>query len=180
MSLVDQGRSLRLANHQILFPSPAAGTSGRLHMVDRSRTIADLGTLTSPRFPITLRAKLVLCTALILVMACLLLGCMFIRQQVRSAAESSVQNGILLAQHLAQMGRSSIVAGDIPRLNQHIQEILAVNPVAYVAVITPGGELQAGFGKGAWQEQFAPQETAHRRFAATKFGRATSPCQHDE
>jgi len=93
---------------------------------------------------------------------------MFVQQQVRSSAESSVQSGTLLAQHLAQMGRSSIVAGDIPQLHHHIQEILAVNPVAYVAVISPSGDLQAGFGKGAWQEQFAPQDLTHRRFAATK------------
>mgnify|MGYP001477074614 CR=1 FL=1 len=129
---------------------------------------ANLGTLIPHRFSISLRAKLACCTALILVIACLLLAWLFVRQQIRSAAESSVQSGTLLAQHLAQMGRSSIVAGDLPRLNQHIQEILAVNPVAYVAVIAPSGDLQAGFGKGAWQEQFAPQDRTHRRFAATK------------
>lgn len=130
--------------------------------------MAILDTLTPRRFSMTLRSKLVLCTALILIIACLFMGCLFIRQQVRSAAESSVQSGTLLAQHLAQMGRSSIIAGDIPRLNQQIQEILAVNPVAYVAVIAPSGDLQAGFGKGAWQHQFVSQDTAQRRFAATK------------
>ncbi|MDH4081762.1 MAG: HAMP domain-containing histidine kinase [Nitrospira sp.] len=129
---------------------------------------ANLSSLTPHRFSISLRAKLVCCTALSLAIACLLLAWMFVRQQVRSSAESSVQSGTLLAQHLAQMGRSSIVAGDIPRLHQHIHEILAVNPVAYVAVISPSGDLQAGFGKGAWQEQFAPQDPTHRRFAATK------------
>ncbi|MBX3302462.1 MAG: HAMP domain-containing histidine kinase [Nitrospira sp.] len=133
-----------------------------------SRTMAILDTLTPRRFSMTLRAKFVFCTAIILIIACLLLGWLFVRQQVREAAESSVQSGTLLAQHLAQMHRSSIVAGDIPRLNQHIQEILAVNPVAYVAVIAPSGDLQAGFGKGAWQDQFVFQETAQRQFAATK------------
>ena len=137
-------------------------------MMYGARMRANLGTLIPHRFSISLRAKLACCTALILVIACLLLAWLFVRQQIRSAAESSVQSGTLLAQHLAQMGRSSIVAGDLPRLNQHIQEILAVNPVAYVAVIAPSGDLQAGFGKGAWQEQFAPQDRTHRRFAATK------------
>lgn len=137
-------------------------------MMYGSRMGANLGSLAPHRFLISLRAKLVCCIALILVIACLLLAWLFVRQQVRSAAESSVQSGTLLAQHLAQMGRSSIVAGDIPRLHHHIHEILAVNPVAYVAVIAPNGDLQAGFGKGAWQEQFAPQDPAHRRFAATK------------
>ena len=98
-------------------------------MMYGARMRANLGTLIPHRFSISLRAKLACCTALILVIACLLLAWLFVRQQIRSAAESSVQSGTLLAQHLAQMGRSSIVAGDIPRLNQHIQEILAVNPL---------------------------------------------------
>jgi signal transduction histidine kinase len=129
--------------------------------------MAILDTLTPRRFLMTLRAKFVFYTALILTIACLLLAWLFVQQQVRTAAEISAQSGTLLAQHLAQMHSSSIVTGDIPQLNQHIQEILAVNPVAYVAVITPSGELQAGFGKGAWQDQFFSQETAQRRFAAT-------------
>mgnify|MGYP001481134232 CR=1 FL=1 len=137
-------------------------------MAYRSRTTANLATVIPHRFSMTLRVKLVCCIAIILIIACLLLGWLLVQQQVRSAAESSVQSGTLLAQHLAQMGRSSIVAGDIPRLNQHIQEILAVNPVAYVAVITPHGDLQAGFGKGEWEDQFVSQENALRRFTATK------------
>jgi signal transduction histidine kinase len=129
--------------------------------------MAILGTLTPRRFSITLRVKLVVCIAIILILACLLLSWLFVQQQVRSAAENSVQSGTLLAQHLAQMHHSSIVAEDISQLNRHIQEILALNPVAYVAVSTPSGDLQAGFGKGAWQDQFFSQETAQRRFAAT-------------
>jgi len=129
--------------------------------------MTNLGTLTPHRFSITLRTKLVFCTAIILIIACLLLGWLFIQQQVRSTAESSVQSGTLLAQHLAHMGRSSIVQRDIPRLNQLIQEILAVNPVAYVAVISPNGKLQTGFGKGAWEDQFSQQATGQRQFSAT-------------
>ncbi|QPD03883.1 MAG: putative Histidine kinase [Candidatus Nitrospira kreftii] len=125
------------------------------------------GTLTPHWFSMTLRTKLVFCTAIILIIACLLLGWLFIQQQVRSTAESSVQSGTLLAQHLAHMGRSSIVEGDIPRLNQLIREILAVNPVAYVAVISPNGELQTGFGKGTWEDQFSQQTTGQRQFSAT-------------
>jgi signal transduction histidine kinase len=121
-----------------------------------------------PPFSITLRTKLVLSTAVILVVACLLLGWLFIQQQVRSAAESLVQSGTLLAQHLAGMGRFSIVAGDTHRLDQLIQEILAVRPVAYVAVVSSRGELQAGFGKDAWQRQFAPQPVGPRQFSVTK------------
>ena len=121
-----------------------------------------------PPFSITLRTKLVLSTAVILVVACLLLGWLFIQQQVRSAAESLVQSGTLLAQHLAGMGRFSIVAGDTHRLDQLIQEILAVRPVAYVAVVSSRGELQAGFGKDAWQRQFSAQPVGPRQFSVTK------------
>ena len=121
-----------------------------------------------PPFTITLRTKLVLSTAVILVVACLLLGWLFIQQQVRSAAESLVQSGTLLAQHLAGMGRFSIVAGDTHRLDQLIQEILAVRPVAYVAVVSPSGEIQAGFGKGTWQRQFSAPPVGPRQFPVTK------------
>jgi signal transduction histidine kinase len=122
----------------------------------------------STSFSVTLRTKLVLSTAVILVIACLLLGWLFIQQQVRSAAESLVQSGTLLAQHLAGMGRFSIVAGDTHRLDQLIQEILAVRPVAYVAVVSSRGELQSGFGKGAWQRQFSAQPVGPRQFSVTK------------
>ncbi|MDH4083400.1 MAG: HAMP domain-containing histidine kinase [Nitrospira sp.] len=137
-------------------------------MTPSSRSMVDLPMLTYSQLFITLRTKLVFCTAVILVIACLLLGWLFVQQQVRSTAESSVQSGTLLAQHLAHMGRSSMMDRNIPRLNQLIQEILAVNPVAYVAIISSRGELQAGFGKGVWEDQFSQQATGQRQFAATQ------------
>ena len=124
-------------------------------------------TLKRSPFSLTLRTKLVLSTAVILVVACLVLGWLFIHQQVRSTAEGLRQSGTLLAQHLAHMGRFSVVAGDTHRLSDLIQEILAVDPVAYAAVISSGGELQAGFGKGTWAEQFSVQPSGRRRFSLT-------------
>jgi signal transduction histidine kinase len=124
--------------------------------------------LSFPSLSITLRTKLVLSTAVILIVACLLLGWLFIQQQVRSAAESLVQSGTLLAQHLAGMGRFSIVAGDTHRLDQLIEEILAVSPVVYVAIVTSDGELQAGFGKDEWQQQFSTLSVGRRQFSVTK------------
>ncbi|MDH4252113.1 MAG: HAMP domain-containing histidine kinase [Nitrospira sp.] len=124
-------------------------------------------TLNRSPFSLTLRTKLVLCTAVVLVVACLLLGWLFIHQQVRSAAEGLRQSGTLLAQHLAHMGRFSVVAGDTQRLNYLIQEILAVDPVTYAAIISSGGDLQAGLGKGTWMEQFSVQPNGQRRFSLT-------------
>jgi signal transduction histidine kinase len=124
-------------------------------------------TLNSSPFFLTLRAKLVLSTSVILIVACLVLGWLFIHQQVRSAAEGLRQSGTLLAQHLAHMGRFSVVAGDTQQLSQLIQEILAVDPVAYAAVISSDGDLQAGFGKGPWAEQFSVQPSGQRRFSLT-------------
>ena len=98
--------------------------------------IHDLSVSIPSRFSLTLRTKLVLSTAAILIVACLFMACLFIQQQARWAAESLTQSGTLLAQHLADMGRFSIVAGDTHRLDQLIQEILAVNPVAYAAIIS--------------------------------------------
>jgi len=119
-------------------------------------------------FSITLGAKLTLSTASILVATGLLLGWLFIQQQVRSAAENLVQSGTLLAQHLAGMGRFSIVAGDTHRLDQLIQEILVVRPVAYVAIVSSGGELQVGSGKDEWQQQFFAQPAGKQQFSVTK------------
>lgn len=124
-------------------------------------------TLKRSPFSLTLRTKLVLCTAVILVVACLVLGWLFIHQQVRSAAEGLRQSGTLLAQHLAHMGRFSVVAGDTHQLSHLVQEILAVDPVAYAAVISSGEELQAGLGKGTWAEQFSIQPDGQRRFSLT-------------
>ncbi len=136
-----------------------------------------MGELIQPSLPfsITLRTKLALSTATILVIACLLLGWLFIQQQVRSAAESLVQSGTLLAQHLAGIGRFSIVAGDTYRLNQLIHEVLAVSPVAYVAVVSSSGEIQAGFGKQEWQQQFSAQSVGQRRFPVTKLVQSRRP-----
>ena len=117
---------------------------------------------------IGVRTKLVLSTATILIVACLLLGCLFFRQQVQSASESLVQSGTLLAQHLAGMGRVSILAGDTHRLDQLAQEILAVSPVAYLAIISPSGDLHTGYGKGEWQQQFLAPSTNRRQFSVTK------------
>ncbi|MGE3977589.1 MAG: ATP-binding protein [Nitrospira sp.] len=128
----------------------------------------------SPPFLIRLRTKLVLSTAVILVVACLLLGWLFIQQQVRSAADSLVQSGTLLAQYVAGMGRFSIVVGDTYRLNQLIHEVLAVRPVAYVAVISSSGELQAGAGKDEWQQQFSTH-LGQRRFPVTKLVQSGQP-----
>ncbi|MFO0699785.1 MAG: HAMP domain-containing sensor histidine kinase [Nitrospira sp.] len=124
--------------------------------------------LLDSRFSLTVRTKLVLSTGAILIVACLLLGCLLIRQQVRSATESLVQSGTLLAQHLAGMGRVSILAGDTNRLDQLVQEILAVSPVAYIAIISPNGELQTGYGKDEWQQHFSPQSTGRPQFSVTK------------
>ena len=129
----------------------------------------------SPSFSITLRTRLVLSTTVILIVACLLLGSLFIQQQVRSAAESLVQSGTLLAQYLAGMGRFSIVAGDTYRLEQLIHEVLAVSPVAYVAVVSSSGELQAGFGKQEWRQQFSAQPVGQRRFPVTKLVQSRRP-----
>lgn len=133
--------------------------------------MVDLGDSSHSQFSIPLRTKLVLSTAATLVVACLLLGWLFIQQQVRSASESLMQSGTLLAQHLARTGRFSIVAGDTHRLDQLIQEILAVNPVAYAAVIASNGDCHSGFGKDGWQREFSSQPSGQRQLSVTRLVR---------
>lgn len=130
--------------------------------------MAEFDTPHPSRLSLTLRTKLVLSTASILIVACLLMACLFIQQQARWTAESLMQSGTLLAQHLADMGRFSIMAGDTQRLDQLIQEILTVNPVAYVAITSSNGELQAGLGKDPWDRQFVLDSTGQRRFSVTQ------------
>ena len=130
--------------------------------------MVDLDSPLPSRLLLTLRTKLALSTAAILIVACLFMACLFIQQQARWAAESLTQSGTLLAQHLADMGRFSIVAGDTHRLEQLIREMLTVNPVAYVAIISSNGELQAGLGKDPWDQQFVLDSTGQRRFSVTQ------------
>lgn len=118
-------------------------------------------------FSVTLRTKLVLSMAVILVVPCLLLGWLFIRQQALLATESLVQSGTLLAQQLAGRGRFSIVAGDTDRLNQLIQDTLSISPIAYVAVVSSSGQLLAGIGKDEWQQQFSAPPREQRPFVVT-------------
>lgn len=131
--------------------------------------------LLSSGLSIGVRTKLVLSTAAILIVACLLLGWLFFQQQVRLATESLVQSGTLLAQHLAGMGRVSLLAGDTHRLDELAQEILAVSPVAYVAILSPSGDLHTGYGKGEWQQQFSAPSTNRRQFSVTKLVSQSKP-----
>lgn len=118
-------------------------------------------------FPSNLRTKLVLSTAALLTAACLLLAWLFIRQQIRSVEEGLLQNGTLLAQHLARTGRFSIVVGDTERLGRLIHEMLAVGQVAYVAVTSPDGRIKAGAGKNGWGQQFPTAPSGSRDAALT-------------
>jgi signal transduction histidine kinase len=117
---------------------------------------------------IGVRTKLVVATTAILVVACLLLGWFFIRQQIQSATDNLVQTGTLLAQHLAGLGRVSMLAGDTSRLDQLAQEILSAGPVAYVAVISANGDLQAGAGKDEWGKQFSGRSAGRQEFSVTR------------
>lgn len=125
---------------------------------------------TSPplQLSLSLRLKLVLSTAIIMVVACLLLGWLFIQQQVRSAAENLMQSGTLLAEHLVHTSRFSIVAGDTPRLDQLVQELLVVNPVAYAAIIASNGNCLSGSGKDMWKQQFSVLASGQKQFSVTR------------
>ncbi|HBH79734.1 MAG TPA: hypothetical protein DDY39_07905, partial [Nitrospira sp.] len=70
--------------------------------------------------------------------------------------------------NLAGMGRVSILAGDTHRLDELAQEILAVSPVAYVTILSPNGDLQTGYGKDDWQQQFSVSAAGRRQFSVTK------------
>jgi signal transduction histidine kinase len=103
-------------------------------------------------FPLTrsLRAKLALFTALVLVVACSTLGWLFIRQQVTAVTDGLLRSGTLLAQHLAVASRYSVLAGDSKQVARLAQGILATDEVAYVVMVAKEGQIGVSFGKEHW------------------------------
>lgn len=101
---------------------------------------------TSPR----LRSKLILVTALVLILACSVLGWLFIRQQVTSVTDGLIHSGTLLAQHLAATSRYAVLASDEAQLVRLVTNVLPAEDVAYVLVTATQGRFRVARGKGLW------------------------------
>ncbi len=113
----------------------------------------------------SLKLKLALSTAALLTVTCLVLGWLFLQQQVQSVTAGLLDSGTLLAQHLARTSRHPTHSADTYSLARLLRETLAVSQVNYVAIIAPQQHIEMGAGKEAWAQQFARTGPSSQRFS---------------
>lgn len=110
---------------------------------------------TSLRF--TLWTKLVLFTTAIVVLTCSAQGWFFVQEQAAVVTNGLVDNGVVLARHLATGNRSSILVKDFERIREQIAGLLTIPYVAYVVVRASDGRLLGAAGNGEWRTLFVDQ-----------------------
>ncbi len=108
---------------------------------------------------LTLWRKLFLFTTVIVVLTCSAQGWFSIHEQAAVVTNGLIDNGTVLARHLAAGNRYSILVGDSARIREQITGLLTVPHVAYVVVRTRDGRLLDAGGNGEWHKLFADQPT---------------------
>lgn len=103
-------------------------------------------------FRLTLWTKLVLFTTLIVIATCSAQGWLFLQRQAALVTDGLINNGSLLARHLAISTRYSILVDDRVWIREQIAGLLAVEHVAYVLVCSADGRLLGSGGNGVWRE----------------------------
>ena len=119
-----------------------------------------LPTSASSTVRLTLRAKLVLFTSVIVVLTCSAQGWFFIKEQAAVVTDGLIDNGVVLARHLAAGNRYSILVSDSARIREQIAGLLTIPHVAYVVVRTSDGLVLGADGTGHWQRLFVDQHGA--------------------
>ncbi|MDH5496161.1 MAG: HAMP domain-containing histidine kinase [Nitrospira sp.] len=119
-----------------------------------------LPTSASSTVRLTLWAKLVLFTGVIVVLTCSAQGWFFIKEQAAVVTNGLIDNGVVLARHLAAGNRYSILVGDSTRIREQIDGILTIPHVAYVVVRTSDGLVLGADGTGDWHRLFVDQHGA--------------------
>jgi signal transduction histidine kinase len=107
-----------------------------------------------------LSGKLIVFTAMIVIGTCSALGWYFIHAQIEVMTTELLRSGTLLASNLATTMRYSVIAADMPRLEQLIQGVLTNDQVAYAIVRSKNGQLLTASGKEGWHSVFQRGETA--------------------
>ncbi|HSE59357.1 MAG TPA: ATP-binding protein [Nitrospiraceae bacterium] len=115
--------------------------------------------------------KLIVLAGAVLVLACAAVGWFFSDRLVRMTTQGLLRNGTLLAETIAGSGRYSVIARDLPRLEQLVEGALIDPDVAYVLIAGMDGEPLVVRGKDVWtlgtnQEPWSvplPRVSAERR-----------------
>lgn len=106
---------------------------------------------------LTLWSKLFLFTTAIVVVTCSMQGWLFIKEQEAVVTDWLVNDGVVLARHLATGNRSSILVKDSERIREQIAGLLTIPHVAYVVVRASDGRLLGAAGNGEWHKLFVDQ-----------------------
>lgn len=109
---------------------------------------------------LTIWTKLVLFTSVIVVLTCSAQGWFFIKEQASVVTNGLIDNGVVLARHLAAGNRYSILVSDSARIREQIAGLLTIPYVAYVVVRTSDGRLLGADGTGDWHRIFVDQRGA--------------------
>lgn len=116
-----------------------------------------------PRRPIFLKGlsgKLIVITALIVIVTCSALSGYFVYAQLEMMTTELLRSGTLLASNLASSMRYSVIAADRPFLEHLIKGALTNEQVEYVVVSSKDGQVLAASGKGEWHVVFQHGGTA--------------------
>lgn len=115
--------------------------------------------------------KLIVLAGAVLVLACAAVGWFFSDRLAQMTTQGLLRNGTLLAETIAGSGLYSVIARDLPRLEQLVEGALIDPDVAYVLIAEMDGEPLVVRGKAVWtigtnQEPWSvplPRVSAERR-----------------
>lgn len=116
--------------------------------------------LSSATLRLTLWTKLVLFTSVIVVFTCSAQGWFFIEEQAAVVTNGLLDNGVVLARHLAAGNQYSILVSNSARIREQIEGLLTIPHVAYVVVRGSDGRILGADGTGDWHKLFIDQRMA--------------------
>jgi signal transduction histidine kinase len=98
-----------------------------------------------------LQSRLVLFTAIMLIISCSTLSWFFVAQQINSATGTLLRNGKLLASQIAATAQYSVYVRDSKRIQELISGALAHDDVAYIFVVSRDNRVLGAVGKSEWK-----------------------------
>lgn len=99
----------------------------------------------------TLQSRLVLFTAIMLIISCSTLSWYFVAHQINSSTDALLQNGRVLASQLAATTQYSVYVKDSRRIQELISGALALDDVAYIFVVSRDNGVLGAVGKPEWK-----------------------------
>jgi two-component system sensor histidine kinase BarA len=99
----------------------------------------------------TLQSRLVLFTAIMLIISCSALSGYFVAHQITSSTDALLQNGRVLASQLAATTQYSVYVKDSRRIQELISGALALDDVAYIFVVSRDNRILGAVGKHEWK-----------------------------